>query len=370
MEKTSITKNNPECIVMTSGGTGGHIFPALSVAKELIQKGYRVVYLTDKRGLHFCDDMVDLETKSLPSSSLQKDTLVQKGLAVFKIILGTFLSFFLLIKLRPKIVVGFGGYASFPILVSAIILRKKIIIHEQNAYLGKTNRLLAPYADLVASGFPLKNPPVKTDYLVIGNPVRKPVLEARKSTYTLPQKNKKLELFITGGSLGARIFSTLIPESIDKLPKTLQRQIKIVQQCRQEDILKVTEKYKSMNIEAELEAFFVDIAERIKKAHLIISRSGASTVSEVSTIGRPAIFIPYPFAADQHQIFNAEYLSKKKAAWMFIERDLTIEQLSAHIKSLLDKPQTLTDAAKFSKKLGSADACKKMCSQIETLIKL
>jgi UDP-N-acetylglucosamine--N-acetylmuramyl-(pentapeptide) pyrophosphoryl-undecaprenol N-acetylglucosamine transferase len=355
-------------IVLTAGGTGGHLFPAQAVGEILIQKGYPVILVTDPRGVSFKGH---LETKvlNLPHYT-QRVGLFKKINLGLHIILKTIEVAFWLLKKKPGIVVGFGGYPAFPTLVAAVLTRTPLFLYEQNAYLGRVNRWLAPFSKAIATGFSeTEAVPHKIKVIVTGNPVRPAIKNLSKSPYKAPGKSGPLNLFVVGGSQGAKIFSTLLPDALNLLPPSLKRRLRIVQQCRPELVELTKNLYSNLGIFAEVKAFFDNIGDHFKKAHLVICRSGASTLTELMVIGRPALFVPFFYAMDDHQTFNARVVVNEGGGWMISEKDLTAPLLAKEIEKFLVSPKSLEKAAKKIHDLANVLADQRLADAIITQLK-
>ncbi len=296
-------------IVIAAGGTGGHFFPAEALAAELGQRGHRITLMTDARsgGLNSAV-FAAAETVVLRGAGIAGRGAIRGASAALALAAGTLTARRLLETLRPAVIVGFGGYPSVaPILATRLLRRRPaIVLHEQNAVLGRANRLLARFADRLALGMDgTRRVPAGTAATVTGNPVRPAVAALAGTPYEPPAGDGPIRLLVTGGSLGARIFSDTVPAAVAMLPPSLRIRLRIVQQCRAEDLDRVRAAYAALSVPAELSAFFPDIAERLCAAHFVVARAGASTVAELAAIGRPALLVPLPGAIDGHQSVNA-----------------------------------------------------------------
>lgn len=357
----NIPNQKPNLVVLAAGGTGGHIFPAASVAEELRHADIAACLITDKRGQAF---------SNIPTHRILAGSPNRRGLGPFgklwtiaKLGIGSVQSFYLMLRLRPDVVVGFGGYAAAPTIFAAYLLHIPIIMHEQNAVLGRTNRLFSRFAKFIATSFPT------TDGLTLnqlrksvftGNPVRSEIAKIADDPYPPASTDGKLRLLITGGSQGAHIFGWVIPQAVELLPQSLRDKLFISQQCREEDKKEVIAAYDRIKVSAEIEPFFTDMASRIGKAHLVIMRAGASTVAELTAAGRPSILVPYLHALDNHQMINARALADKSAAWLMPQDAFQPEALAARLESYLTLPETLTATAHNAKELGVRDAAKRL----------
>jgi UDP-N-acetylglucosamine--N-acetylmuramyl-(pentapeptide) pyrophosphoryl-undecaprenol N-acetylglucosamine transferase len=339
-------------VVLAAGGTGGHMFPAEALARALIARGIRVALLTDQRGQAFGETLPSVEVHRIRASRLPRYAL-DRLRAVIEMGLGGLEARKLLRKLSPSVVVGFGGYPSIPTVFAASLAKIPIVLHEQNALLGRANRRLASRAQAIATSFAkVAYMPAAMRGVLTGNPVRPGVLAVRDIPYAEPTADGPLSILVTGGSQGARIFSEILPAAMALLPPELKARIKIVQQCRPEDIKAVTADYRAAGIDAELSTFFNDVPARLAACHLAITRSGASTVAELGVAGRPAILVPYPFATDDHQTSNAEAFAQSGGAWVVSQRILTPKLLADRIAGLAAHPDTLARAAEAARQEG------------------
>ncbi|MEP3246838.1 MAG: undecaprenyldiphospho-muramoylpentapeptide beta-N-acetylglucosaminyltransferase [Sneathiella sp.] len=355
-------------IVLASGGTGGHIFPARALAEELISRGIRVTLMTDQRGGRYEELFPGVDVLSVRSASPSVGGLLAKVKAGLKLCVGTVQSLIILRKLRPSAVVGFGGYPSMPPAAAAALLRIPLILHEQNAVLGRVNRLLAGMAAKIATSFLHTE---SADRAVIGkmsftgNPVRQEILDLYGAAYHEPKQDQEIRLLVLGGSQGATVLSDVVPAAVTALPEMLQKRLVIIQQCRSEDLERVTQAYEQSPVKTVLSAFFENIPELLANCHLAITRSGASTIAELTVSGRPAILVPYKFAMDNHQLKNAENEVAKGAARLILQDQFTPESLSAHLAELLRHPDKLTCMARASAQLGEVGAAKKLADMVE-----
>ena len=296
-------------IIVAAGGTGGHFFPAEALAAELIRRGRRVALMTDARSGGLSSAVFQgAETHVLKGAGIAGRGLARGSRAVLALAAGTLEARRLIDRLRPAAIVGFGGYPSVPPVLAARLSKRRppVILHEQNAVLGRANRTLARFADGLALGMDQTSRlPARPAHIVVGNPVRPAIQVLAGTPYSAPEPGSPINLLITGGSLGARVFSDVVPAAIVLLPARLRARLSIVQQCRAEDLDRVRDAYAGLGVPAELSAFFPDLAGRLARAHFVIARAGASTVAEIAAIGRPALLVPLPGAIDGHQARNA-----------------------------------------------------------------
>jgi UDP-N-acetylglucosamine--N-acetylmuramyl-(pentapeptide) pyrophosphoryl-undecaprenol N-acetylglucosamine transferase len=356
-------------ILLSAGGTGGHIFPAAALAEDLKSRGFDVALATDLRALKYKDSFPGVDVHVLNSSAWSGGILAKlKGGAAMA--LGYMKARKLMLELKPEVVIGFGGYPSVPAVLAA--QRKKIptVIHEQNAILGKANVFLAPRAERIAlsheNTLGLDNED-KFRAVVTGNPVRKGISDLFTEPYPDIQQDGAFNIFVMGGSLGATILSKVVPEALAQLPETYRTRINIVQQCRDEDKQRLEDTYSAAGMTAEVSSFFHNVPEQLQKAHLVIARAGASTVSEVSTAGRPAIYVPYPHHADEQQKINAEAVASSGGAWVMADSGFTAEALNARLETFMQNPQALFKAAEAAQSCAKPDAGRRLGNLIVAL---
>lgn len=361
-----------ELIALATGGTGGHVFPAEALAAELIKRGYRLALVTDRRGDAFGGTLDTIDRHTISAAAVSGRGIAGRIDATIKLFIGFLQARKLLNRLQPKAIVGFGGYPSVPTMLAAGRMRGIVsIIHEQNAVLGRANRLLAPRMDRIATSFESvaelrEQDRAKTVWT--GNPVRTEIAALAGTPYPVPSDDGPLSLLIVGGSQGARIFGEIVPKAVALLPEPVREKLCIVQQARSEQVEDVRELYRKFGFNAEVQAFFEDIPEKLKNTHLVICRAGASTMAELTTVGRPAILVPYQHAIDDHQSANAACLSDAAGGWMIPERDLTPESLSSRLAELLSRPRTLSAAAQASARIGMPEATARLADLVAGLI--
>lgn len=355
-------------IVLSAGGTGGHLFPAQALAGELVRRGRRVVVMTDRRGRNYDSAFPDAKIEQVPSASFA-GTPAERLLAPFRILAGMLVGVVKLTRIRPAAVVGFGGYPSLPVMVAAGIGSYPTIIHEQNAVLGRVNRRLAARARAVAASLPLAGFKAKDPARLVytGNPVRPEAAKLSSMGYVPPTAEGEVRLLVFGGSQGARALSELVPAAIVRLPPGLRRRLHVTQQCRTEDIQRVRATYGAIDVKAELRTFFDDMPQRMAAVHLVVARSGASTVSELTAIGRPAILIPFPFATDDHQTANAAVLEQAGAAWVVQQRDLSEQKLAKMLEEILGDGAGLARRAEAAHALGRPDATQRLADLVDSI---
>lgn len=355
-------------ILLSAGGTGGHLFPAQALAHELRDRGDRVHLVTDQRAERFAGDFPADETHVVSSATISSKNplaLLRTSLALFR---GLREAGRLLARLRPDAVIGFGGYPTLPPLMAATRAGIPAMIQEQNAVMGRANRFLAGRVNIIAGGFLEPGSGTHGDKIVTtGNPVRPDVLRAAEVPYEAPLPDGPVRLLIFGGSQGARFFSEAVPAAVDLLPDALRRRVTITQQARPEDVAAVESHYRDRGVTAEIAPFFDNMAECLAKAHLVISRSGASTVSEIAVIGRPAILVPFPYALDHDQAANAAALAAKGGALVQAQSDLTPQKMCDMIGDLVSRPPDLAAMAQNAKSTGKPDAARLLADLVDEM---
>ena len=355
--------------VLAAGGTGGHLFPAQALAGELMRRGRRVVVMTDGRGRNYGNAFPGAEIATVPAATFAGRSAFGRIAAFGVIALGGASAFMKLLRLRPRAVVGFGGYPSLPVMLAASLARVPSALHEQNAVLGRVNRLLAPRVKKIAATFPFARfaPDHPERIVFTGNPVRPEAVALRAAPYAPPVPGGPIKLLIFGGSQGARALSEIVPAALAQLPDDLRSRLEITQQGRAEDLPMVQSAYRSAGLKAEVAKFFTDMPRRIAESHLVIARSGASTLSELAVIGRPSILVPYPHAMDDHQAANAAVLEKAGAAWVIKQDALNAEGLAQKLAEILTHPDQLRLCAQASRALGHPDAAARLADLAEQL---
>ncbi len=355
-------------VVVTTGGSGGHIFPAESIAAALQKKGFRVVFITDKRGSEF-RSLTGVETYRLSAESVAGRSIFHKGKAFIKLMYGAVQALMLLWRLKPALVVGVGGYASFPTVIAAQVSRIPTVLHEQNAVLGRANRILAGGAQLIATSFePTLLIPDGIKQMRVGMPARPQILAVEHAPY--PINREEIHVLIFGGSQGAAFFSRKFPEVLLNLPADLQQKMVITQQARPEDkdaliALYADKPFKKVTIQS----FFDNMPELLKESHLVIARGGASTITELEIIGRPAVIVPLPSAADNHQMENARQFCDDGAGWLVNEKTFDAEQTTSRLLELLQSPDVLKDAAQRAYGRARPKAVDEVAQQVADIIK-
>lgn len=357
-------------IVIAAGGTGGHLFPGQALAQELRRRGRKIVLITDERVQRFDVLFPEADIFAVPAATPSGKGAAGLLRALPIILSGTAQAFSILGRVKPAAVIGFGGYPTLPPVLAALLRGIPTCVHEQNAVLGRVNKLVAGWVGAVASTFDqpkfLKARDMKR-LVVTGNPVRDAVIAQADVDYDTPKADGPLNLLVFGGSQGARVMSDTVPGALARLPENLRARLRVTQQCRAEDLKRVGETYQKAGIQAELSNFFDDMPARIAATHLVIGRSGASTVSELSIIGRPSILVPLPHSIDNDQKANAEKLADVGAAWMIEQKFFTEEELAAKLQELFGKPSLLAHAAFAARTQGRPQAVKLLADLVERL---
>jgi UDP-N-acetylglucosamine--N-acetylmuramyl-(pentapeptide) pyrophosphoryl-undecaprenol N-acetylglucosamine transferase len=360
-------KQKKETIIITTGGSGGHIFPAEAIANALLNKGFDIIFLTDKRGQAF-HGIKGVPTYRLMAESVTGRSFLGKIRAAVKLYCGTVQAIFLMYKLKPKAVIGVGGYASIPAVMAAHLARIPVILHEQNAVLGRANRILARGTRFIGTSFPQTfRVPGGIPQIMVGLPVRPTILEYKNTPY--PTFKNTFHLLVFGGSQGARFFSQNLPNALLALPKEIRACIDLVQQVRPEDMEAAHAFYDKAGFKKlTLKSFFTDMPEQLKKAHLVIGRGGAGTLTELMVVGRPGIIIPLPTSADNHQTENARQFCDKGAGWLFQESDFNPTVFANRLEKLITNPKILSDSAKRAAALCPDNAAEKMANAVLDII--
>lgn len=351
-------------VMLAAGGTGGHLFPAQATARALLQRGAEVVLVTDQRGSGF-QGLPGIQTRRIAAGSPRGHTL-SKLRAACALGLGYLQSRRLIAELQPQAVLGFGGYPSVAPLMAARRRRIRTLLHEQNQVVGRANRLLAARADVIATSFPeVAGLPVGAEerQVLTGNPVRAEIAAVGQQPYPAFD-GQALVLLVTGGSQGARAFDELVPDAVARLPRELRQRLTVIQQLRGRDREEVAAIYEQAGVTALLASFFDDMPERLATAHLLICRAGASTIAELAAAGRPALLIPYPFAADDHQRGNAEAFAAAGGGWLVSQREVTVELLSQRLTELFSDPAKLKLAAASARAFARDDAAERLADLV------
>lgn len=358
-------------VLLAAGGTGGHVFPAEALASELMGRGYRLGLVTDKRGKAYGGALGQLETHRILAGGIAGKSIPARLKSIIELGLGTLQAWRLIKRLKPDAIVGFGGYASVPTMMAASFTQVPTAIHEQNALLGRANRLLAARVDTIATSFAdtkgiSENAGGKNKRT--GMPVRANIAAKSQAAYPSVEGDSRLGLVVLGGSQGATVLSEVVPAALAKLPDAIKARLDVTQQCREEDLDAVKLAYQKSGIRAHLASFIDDVPERLAGAHLLISRAGASSVSEALAVGRPTILVPYPYAADDHQTANAQAVDAAGAGWIMPQNTFNADALAARLDSLLGLPAVMEKAARCAVELGNADAAKRLADVVTQMI--
>ena len=357
-------------IVIAAGGTGGHLFPAEALAAELVRRGRRVALMTDARGAKNRSAAFEgREQFVLSGAGIAGRGAGRAAQAMGALAAGTWQARAILTRLDAAVIVGFGGFPCVaPVLASRLLRRRPVILlHEQNAVLGRANRMLCRFADRLALSFPeTARIPAGVPTLLTGNPVRPPIAALAGGGYAPPAV--EIRLLVLGGSLGARVFSEVVPPALALLPDALRRRLRVTQQCRAEDLDRVRDAYATCGIAAELAPFFADVATLLRHAHLVIARAGASTVAELGVVGRPAILVPLPGAIDDHQAANARALADAGGAWVMPQANFEPGALARQIEKLAADTGLLRAAAAKAAACGHADAATRLADLVESYV--
>ncbi len=378
-------------IFITAGGTGGHIIPARCLAEELTKKDHPVIFLGDEKYRNYIRTEDSFKSLIISSSQLERAP-IKLIKAATKIARGVLQSLMIFLRHRPKYVIAFGGYATFPVLIAALLTKTKIILHEQNSHLGKVNRIFAKYADKIALSF-AETSGIDAAYLsktiFTGNPVRNEIVALNQIPYTLPQEEKPtilqpenrmgynvilasdfavedknnqkfFNILVIGGSGGAKIFSETLPKAFFNFSDDLKSRISIVQQCRRELSESTFKQYRSFNLNIEIQPFFADMPQKIHDAHLIIARSGSSSIFEFCAAKRPMILVPFEKAADNHQEKNARFLEKHGAAIVITEKEFNITNIGKILQNLINNYAMLEKMSEQAASLAVIDATKNL----------
>lgn len=359
-------KNMQKKIFIVAGGTGGHVFPALSIYQELISSGTQATFIADERGQRYLKPEINQKKLCIKASG---SGAVKKLVALITMGFAFLQSLCLLATNRPNIIIGFGGYPTVPVILAAKLFGKKIYIHEQNSVLGKANILGTKFAEkifLSFEGTKCLNKKYNSKAIVVGNPVRKEIAALADSAYQPIEQGSKINILVTGGSQGSNIFNETVPKAIANLPEELKSRIHITQQARKESLEQVKNFYQVNNISCEVSNFFENIHEKLKDAHLVICRSGASTIAELAVAGKPVILVPLKNSAHNHQKINAEYLVNKNAAIMLEENEFEQQSLSKILEDLFLKESKLKNYSANIKKLAKLNVTSKILANISS----
>ena len=354
--------------VLAAGGTGGHLIPAFALAIELQQRGHHVALITDERGAQIPGKPAGMTVHVLPAGRFQGRNPLSWLKALRAIAQGRRMALQLFESFEPAAVIGFGGYPALPALLAATSAKIPSLIHEQNAVLGRVNRLLAGRVEAIGVAY-AEVARLKAKYRakahVLGNPVRAEVLALRDQPFPAFTEDGLLRVLVTGGSQGASVLSEVVPMGLAMLPPALRSRLQVTQQCRAADIEEVRARYAGYDIPAELGTYFENMAARLADTHLFIGRAGASTIAELTAVGRPAILVPLPIATDDHQTANAREMAAAGGARAIRQAQFTAVELAKQIQALAQRPETLANAAHAAWNCGYPNATRDLADLVE-----
>lgn len=354
-------------LLLAAGGTGGHMFPAQALAEILKAKGWEIALMTDARGQKHCGSIPAEPVVEVEAASISPRKPIQAIKSVLKLVRGVRQAKAFIKEWRPDVVVGFGGYPAFPAMRAAQSVGLPTIIHEQNAVLGRVNRVFAAKATHVVSGFEgLDKVSPNANVISLGNPMRAQISKAVPAAYETP--NDAINLLIVGGSLGARIFSERLPKAIASLPEGLRKRLNVVQQTTQDELVTARDVYAAAGVSAVCESFFSDIETHLAKAHYVIARAGASSISEIALMGKPSLLIPLAIAMDDHQTANAKSLQSHKAADILPESEFTPDSVANILQDKLNDSNWLSSAAAAARAVGRPNAARDLAQLVVTTV--
>ena len=355
--------------VLAAGGTGGHMVPAAALAAELTKRGHYVALISDERGVRFPGLFEGIQTHILPAGRLGGGP-IGYAKAASAMLKGRAMAIELYKSFRPDAVIGFGGYPALPALLGAFNQDIPTAVHEQNAVLGRVNRLVAGKVDAIATSYAevqRLSPKHRGKTHLVGNPVRDAVLALRSKPYPLLEEDGIFRVLVTGGSQGASVLSQVVPDGLSLLPVAFRRRLQVTHQARIEDIEACRAKYKELDIAADLATYLPDMPEQLAWAHLVIARAGASTLAELTCAGRPAILVPLPSATDDHQTANAKEMTSAGGARTIDQRSFTPVELAKQMQRLGLDPEALQNAAGRARACGRPDAVRDLADLVESL---
>lgn len=353
--------------VLAAGGTGGHMIPAHALAEELIARGHHVALITDERGAKIPGLFEGVQVHVLPAGRMTRNPfgMIKAGRAILA---GRAMAMRLYETFQPTAVIGFGGYPALPALLGALEAGIPTAVHEQNAVLGRVNRLLASRVDAIATAYPgvkRLSSRLASKVRLVGNPVREEVMALRGEPFPALEEDGIFRLLVTGGSQGASVLSSVVPEALSLLPLNFRRRLQVTQQCREEDIERVRRVYSDQGIPADLATYMPDLPERLGWSHLVIARAGASTVAELTIAGRPAILVPLPSATDDHQSWNVREMVQAGGARAIPQSKFTAVELAKQMQKLALEPGSLANAARRAWECGRPNAAKDLADLLE-----
>lgn len=353
-------------ILLTAGGTGGHVFPAEALASALTARGCTLAFMTDARGQTYGGTLGGLPTHRVSAGAMLGRGLIGRLTGALSLLRGTLQARKVFAAQRPDVVVAFGGYASVPAMAAASQMGIPLLLHEQNAVLGRANRLFASKASRIATSYAeVAGVPEGTATVRTGMPVRPALLALADAPYEAPHdKLDTIDILVLGGSQGARVFTDILPQAFRGLPAGLERRLRIAQQVRPEDQERAEAAYAGSGLNVTLRTFFDDVPDRLSRCHLLIARAGASTIAEATLAGRPSLLVPLPHAADDHQRANAQAVADAGAGWLLPQSDFTPETLVERLTALLDAPARLQEAARAARAFALPDAAERLADAV------
>lgn len=354
-------------ILLSAGGTGGHLFPAEALAHEMVARGWEVHLATDERASRYAGHFPATEVHQVASATFGSKNPIALMKSFLTIWRGVRQSSAVIARIKPKLVVGFGGYPTLPPLYAATRRGVPSMVHEQNAVMGRANKALAQRVSAIAGGFRKPGGTYAAKIVQVGNPVRPAVLALHNAPFDAPVEGGTIRLLVFGGSQGARFFSDMVPEAVAKLPEDIRNRLSITQQARAEDEARVKARYAELGVTADVAPFFAALPQNMADAHLVVSRAGASTVLELSVIGRPSILVPLPHALDDDQGHNAQLLVEAGAAVMRRQPTITADTLAADIAALVGEPGRLASMARAAQGIAPVDATRLLADLAEAI---
>lgn len=358
-------------VMLAAGGTGGHLFPAQALAEELVGRGFRIHLLTDERVRDYGKSFPAEQVHVVPSATLSLSDPLRVPGRMWRLFRGYRQSRALIRGHGAVAVAGFGGYPSLPPLMAAAHLGIPSLVHEQNSVLGRANRLLATRVSRVATSFDaVRAVPdaARGKVTLTGNPVRAVVKAVAASPFPAMADGGDIRLLVFGGSQGARFFADMMPAVVAALPADLKQRLVLTQQCRDEDMVRTVEAYRSAGVRVDLKPFFMDMPQRMAASHLVVSRAGASTIAELGVVGRPAVLVPLPHALDNDQLRNAESFEAAGAGWLKPQNSIETQDFAGFLAGLLARPERLKEAADSALRHGKPDAARRLADLLQTIL--
>lgn len=363
--------DNQVQVVLAAGGTGGHLFPAEALAGVLLRRGCKVDLITDRRGQSFSERLPQVTVHMVTSGGLAGKGALQKAKGALQLLRGLMQCRALMRRLNPHVAVGFGGYASIPPILAAQQCEIRTVLHEQNAVAGRANRFLAKRASKIAVSFEkvkmLEKVPA-SKLALTGNPVRPAIARIGELPYRAPRGAEEIRLLAFGGSQGARVFSEQIPAAITLLSAQVRDRLRIVQQCRAEDLDKAESVYRNVGLKVELKPFFDDMPARLSAAHLVICRAGASSIAELTAAGRPGLIVPLPNSIDDHQVANARAIEALGGGWVLLQSNFAPAAIAERLTTIFAQPERLEQVAEIARALGNRDAAERLADVVTGLV--